>query len=108
MLTLDPSGVNVVGDEEHNLLTGNGPQAVHAQAEKLVQIVIARKNTIWPRARNDFSEGAPARDRGGADKAARQVHVEATVRLVYFVTQVIASSNDVKKRVGHEWSCREA
>lgn len=41
-LTLNPSAVKVVWDEEHGLLTGNGPQAVDAQAEKLAEIVDAR------------------------------------------------------------------
>lgn len=41
-LTLNPSAVKVVWDEEHGLLTGNGPQAVDAQAERLAEIVEAR------------------------------------------------------------------
>lgn len=38
-LTLNPSAVKVVWDEEHALLTGNGPQSVDAQTEQLATIV---------------------------------------------------------------------
>ncbi|WP_345313318.1 DJ-1/PfpI family protein [Gordonia alkaliphila] len=41
-LTLNPSAIRVIWDEEHLLLTGNGPQSVDAQADKLFQIVAAR------------------------------------------------------------------
>jgi putative intracellular protease/amidase len=41
-LTLNPSAVKVVWDEEHALLTGNGPQAVDAQTERLAEIVRSR------------------------------------------------------------------
>ncbi|GAB3654102.1 hypothetical protein GCM10027589_12570 [Actinocorallia lasiicapitis] len=34
-LTLNPAAVKVVWDEEHGLLTGNGPQAVDEQAARL-------------------------------------------------------------------------
>jgi hypothetical protein len=37
-LTLNPAAVKVVWDNEHNLLTGNGPQSVDAQTEHLVRI----------------------------------------------------------------------
>lgn len=37
-LTLNPSAVKVVWDDEHGLLTGNGPQSVDAQAAHLVRI----------------------------------------------------------------------
>ncbi len=49
-LTLPPSAVKVVWDEEHGLLTGNGPQAVDAQAEKLAEIVEARSGKSGGRA----------------------------------------------------------
>lgn len=42
-LTLDPSAVKVVWDEAHNLLTGNGPQAVDEQAVRLAEIVRGRQ-----------------------------------------------------------------
>ena len=38
-LTLNPAAVNVVWDETHNLLTGNGPQAVDEQASRLAEII---------------------------------------------------------------------
>ncbi|MFD3948047.1 hypothetical protein [Streptomyces sp. NPDC058579] len=38
-LALNPSGVKVVWDEKHALLTGNGPQAIDAQAARLAKIV---------------------------------------------------------------------
>ncbi|MFD5161950.1 hypothetical protein ACFWMJ_28385 [Streptomyces hawaiiensis] len=41
-LTLNPSAVKVVWDEEHALLTGNGPQSVDAQAERLAEILHSR------------------------------------------------------------------
>ncbi|MCK0440665.1 hypothetical protein MUG78_14680 [Gordonia alkaliphila] len=41
-MTLNPSAIRVIWDEEHLLLTGNGPQSVDAQADKLFQIVAAR------------------------------------------------------------------
>jgi putative intracellular protease/amidase len=37
-LTLNPAAVKVVWDDEHTLLTGNGPQSVDAQTEHLVRI----------------------------------------------------------------------
>lgn len=42
LVTLNPSAVGVVWDEEHGLLTGKGPQSVDAQARKLAEIVEAR------------------------------------------------------------------
>ncbi|MEV6396015.1 hypothetical protein AB0M39_14745 [Streptomyces sp. NPDC051907] len=41
-LALNPSGVKVVWDEKHALLTGNGPQAIDAQAARLAKIVHSR------------------------------------------------------------------
>ncbi|GAA4383627.1 type 1 glutamine amidotransferase family protein [Tsukamurella soli] len=41
-LTLNPSAVKVVWDAEHNLLTGNGPQSVDAQADRLIDILRRR------------------------------------------------------------------
>ena len=38
LVTLNPSAVGVLWDEEHGLLTGNGPQSVDAQARKLAEI----------------------------------------------------------------------
>lgn len=38
-LTLNPAAVKVIWDEKHNLLTGNGPQAVDEQAVRLADIV---------------------------------------------------------------------
>ncbi|QJT04438.1 hypothetical protein G9272_32505 [Streptomyces asoensis] len=37
-LTLNPAAAKVVWDDEHTLLTGNGPQSVDAQTEHLVRI----------------------------------------------------------------------
>ncbi|MEU3620759.1 hypothetical protein ABZ725_52315 [Streptomyces sp. NPDC006872] len=37
-LTLNPSAAKVVWDDEHTLLTGNGPQSVDAQTEHLLRI----------------------------------------------------------------------
>jgi putative intracellular protease/amidase len=37
-LTLNPAAVKVIWDDEHTLLTGNGPQSVDAQTEHLVRI----------------------------------------------------------------------
>ncbi|SJN38234.1 hypothetical protein FM114_10855 [Luteococcus japonicus LSP_Lj1] len=42
LVTLNPSAVGVVWDEEHGLLTGNGQQSVDAQARKLAEIAEAR------------------------------------------------------------------
>ncbi|MFF3376954.1 hypothetical protein ACFYXF_28880 [Streptomyces sp. NPDC002680] len=42
-LTLNPAAAKVVWDDEHTLLTGNGPQAVDAQTEHLVRITTARR-----------------------------------------------------------------
>ena len=41
-LTLNPSTAKVVWDEDRGLLTGNGPQAVDAQAASLTEIVRSR------------------------------------------------------------------
>ncbi|MGW2016721.1 hypothetical protein [Streptomyces sp. NPDC001927] len=41
-LALNPSGVKVVWDEKHALLTGNGPQAIDEQAARLAKIVQSR------------------------------------------------------------------
>jgi putative intracellular protease/amidase len=41
-LTLNPSAAKVVWDAGHNLLTGNGPQAVDEQAARLAEIVRSR------------------------------------------------------------------
>ncbi|MFI9559373.1 hypothetical protein [Nonomuraea endophytica] len=41
-LALNPTGVKVVWDEEHALLTGNGPQAIDTQAARLAEIVRSR------------------------------------------------------------------
>ncbi|MFD3373894.1 MULTISPECIES: hypothetical protein [unclassified Streptomyces] len=41
-LTPNPSGVKVVWDEKHGLLTGNGPQAIDVQAARLAKIVQSR------------------------------------------------------------------
>ncbi|MCF8608938.1 hypothetical protein L5G28_02000 [Gordonia sp. HY285] len=38
-LTLNPSAPKVVWDAKHNLLTGNGPQSVDLQADRLVEIL---------------------------------------------------------------------
>ncbi|MGC4998473.1 hypothetical protein [Streptomyces sp. DT195] len=38
-LTLNPAAVKVVWDDDHALLTGNGPQAVDEQAARLAEIV---------------------------------------------------------------------
>lgn len=43
-LTLNPSAPKTVWDEDHNLLTGNGPQAVDEQADRLAEILRARTN----------------------------------------------------------------
>lgn len=43
-LSLNPSSVKVVWDEEHKLLTGNGPQAVDEQAARLAEILGNRIN----------------------------------------------------------------
>ncbi|MFI1031528.1 hypothetical protein [Streptomyces sp. NPDC020951] len=37
-LTLNPAAAKVVWDDEHTLLTGNGPQSIDAQTEHLVRI----------------------------------------------------------------------
>lgn len=42
-LTLNPSAVKVVWDAEHNLLTGNGPQSVDLQSDRLVEILRERR-----------------------------------------------------------------
>ncbi|MFZ3467977.1 hypothetical protein ACODT3_37445 [Streptomyces sp. 4.24] len=41
-LALKPSGVKVVWDEKHALLTGNGPQAIDAQTARLAEIARSR------------------------------------------------------------------
>ncbi|MER5941626.1 hypothetical protein ABT121_30405 [Streptomyces sp. NPDC001928] len=41
-LALNPSGVKVIWDEKHALLTGNGPQAIDAQTARLTKIVRSR------------------------------------------------------------------
>ncbi|WP_181273824.1 DJ-1/PfpI family protein [Brevibacterium oceani] len=38
-LNLNPTAVKVIWDAEHDVLTGNGPQAVDAQAARLVEIL---------------------------------------------------------------------
>lgn len=45
-VTLNPASVNVVWDEEHGILTGNGPQSVDAQATRLAEIVRDRNNLV--------------------------------------------------------------
>ncbi|WTX00135.1 hypothetical protein OG216_45320 [Streptomycetaceae bacterium NBC_01309] len=42
-LALNPSGVKVVWDEKHGLLTGNGPQSIDAQTARLAEIVRGRR-----------------------------------------------------------------
>ncbi|MEV4206190.1 DJ-1/PfpI family protein [Nocardia salmonicida] len=44
-LTLNPSAPKTVWDEDHNLLTGNGPQTVDEQADRLAEILRERTNT---------------------------------------------------------------
>ena len=44
-LTHNPSAVKTVWDADHNLLTGDGPQAVDEQVDRLTDIVGARRNT---------------------------------------------------------------
>lgn len=43
-LTLNPSAPKTVWDENHILLTGNGPQAVDEQANRLAEILRERTN----------------------------------------------------------------
>ncbi|MFI5472283.1 hypothetical protein ACIA6D_18855 [Streptomyces cacaoi] len=44
-LTLNPAAAKVVWDDEHALLTGNGPQSVDAQTEHLVRITRRPRTT---------------------------------------------------------------
>jgi putative intracellular protease/amidase len=44
-LTLNPAAVKVVWDDEHTLLTGNGPQSVDAQTGHLVRITRRTRTT---------------------------------------------------------------
>ena len=41
--TVNPSAVQVVFDEKANLLTGNGPQSIDAQAAKLREILDSKQ-----------------------------------------------------------------
>ncbi|MBV1949039.1 hypothetical protein [Streptomyces sp. BV129] len=45
-LSLNPSAVKVIWDDDHSLLTGNGPQAVDEQAARLAEIVAGRRGRL--------------------------------------------------------------
>ncbi|WP_330237288.1 hypothetical protein [Streptomyces sp. NBC_00566] len=44
-LTLNPAAVKVVWDDDHALLTGNGPRRSSEQAARLAEIVRNRTNS---------------------------------------------------------------